>query len=73
MEQNKIRNKILAISGQPVTGKGTNIKAIIEKLKQMGYAEENIHLESTGNEFRKYFNMIVELIKSLDNEENVKN
>ena len=72
MEQNKIRNKILAISGQPVTGKGTNIKAIIEKLKQMGYAEENIHLESTGNEFRKYFNIIVELIQSLDNEENVK-
>lgn len=72
MEQNKIRNKILAISGQPVTGKGTNIKAIIEKLKQMGYAEENIHLESTGNEFRKYFNIIVELIQSLDDEENVK-
>ena len=35
MEENKIRNKILAISGQPVTGKGTNIKAIIEKLKQI--------------------------------------
>ena len=32
MEKSKIKNKILAISGQPVTGKGTNIKTIIEKL-----------------------------------------
>lgn len=61
------RNKIIALSGQPVTGKGTNTKAIVEKLKLRGYAEENIHIISTGNEFRKFFEIIVDYIKNLEN------
>ena len=72
MEDKKIRNKIITISGQPVTGKGTNVKAIIEKLKQKGYKDENIHLESTGDAFRKYFNSIIEMIQNLNSEEKAK-
>ena len=72
MEDKKIRNKIITISGQPVTGKGTNVKAIIEKLKQKGYKDENIHLESTGDVFRKYFNSIIEMIQNIDSEEKAK-
>lgn len=72
MEDKKIKNKIITISGQPVTGKGTNVKAIIEKLKQKGYKDENIHLESTGDAFRKYFNSIIEMIQNLDSEEKAK-
>ena len=72
MEDKKIRNKIITISGQPVTGKGTNVKAIIEKLKQKGYKDENIHLESTGDTFRKYFNSIIEMIQNLNSEEKAK-
>ena len=72
MEDKKIRNKIITISGQPVTGKGTNVKAIIEKLKQKGYKDENIHLESTGDAFRKYFNSIIEMIQNIDSEEKAK-
>ena len=72
MEEKKFRNKIIAISGQPVTGKGTNVKAIIEKLKQEGYKEENIHLSSTGDDFRRYFNSIIGMIQNLDNEEKAK-
>lgn len=68
----KVENAIIAISGQPVTGKGTNVKALIEKLKKIGYKEENIHLESTGQDFRRYFNTIIEFIKNIDNPEIIK-
>ena len=64
-------NKIIAISGQPVTGKGTNVKQIIEILKQQGYSDDRIHVISTGHEFRKYFNAIFEFIKNYQNEEAV--
>lgn len=57
-------NKIIAISGQPVTGKGTTIEALIKKIKEQGYPEKNIHVISTGHEFRNYFNAISEFIKS---------
>jgi len=33
MDENKIKNKIIAISGEPVSGKGTTVKKMIEKLK----------------------------------------
>lgn len=64
---NDIKNKIIALSGQPVTGKGTTTKVLIEKLKEQGYENDNIHVISTGNEFRRYFNMIIDFIKNLDN------
>jgi len=57
-------NKIIALSGQPVTGKGTTVKALIEKLKKQGYSEENIHVRETGHEFRAYFDSIFEFIKN---------
>lgn len=62
-------NKIIAISGQPVTGKGTTVKALIEKLKEQGYSEESIHVITTGHEFRNYFNAISEFIKSYQGSE----
>ena len=62
-------NKIIAISGQPVTGKGTTVKSIISKLKEHGYSEMNIHVISTGHEFRNYFNAIFEFIKNYDQTE----
>ena len=66
---NDIRNKIIALSGQPVTGKGTTTKALIKKLETQGYEKDNIHVISTGNEFRRYFNILINFIKSLDNKE----
>lgn len=68
----EINNKIIALSGEPVTGKGTNVKTLIEKLKKMGYKEENIHLESTGNDFRRYFNSIIEFIKNIEDDNKLK-
>lgn len=62
-------NKIIAISGQPVTGKGTTVKAIIRKLKEQGYSDMNIHVISTGHEFRNYFNAIFEFIKNYNEKE----
>lgn len=72
MDNNKIKNKIITISGEPVSGKGTTVKMLIEKLKQQGYTDEQIHLESTGEEFRKYFNSIVDFISNFDNKEKLK-
>lgn len=64
-----IRNKIVALSGQPVTGKGTTTKALIKKLEEQGYVSDNIHVISTGNEFRRYFNTLIDFIRNLDNPE----
>ena len=69
MDEKNIKNKIIAISGEPVSGKGTTVKKIIEKLKEQGYTEEHIHLETTGIEFRRYFNSLIDLIVNLDNKE----
>lgn len=55
-------NKIITISGQPVTGKGTTVKALVKKLAKQGYPKENIHIISTGHEFRNYFNAIFEFV-----------
>ena len=66
-------NKIIAISGQPVTGKGTTVKAIVEKLKEQGYSEEQIHVIATGHEFRNYFNAIFEFIKAYKDIEQTEN
>ena len=67
-----IKNRIIAISGEPVSGKGTTVKAVISKLKEQGYSEENIHLRTTGDEFRRFFNSIIEFIKHVDNPEELK-
>lgn len=72
MEDKKIRNKIIALSGEPVSGKGTAVKVLIKKLKELGYTDEQIHTMSTGDEFRKYFESIIDLIKNLNNEQNLK-
>lgn len=57
-----IKNKIITISGEPVSGKGTVAKVLKQKLIEKGYAPEKIHMKSTGDEFRKYFTSVVELI-----------
>ena len=67
-----VKNKIITISGEPVTGKGTNVKAIKEKLIKKGYKEENIHIITTGHEFRRYFEVIMDFVRNIDNEEKLK-
>lgn len=62
-------NKIITISGQPVTGKGTTVKSIVEKLEKQGYHKENIHVISTGHEFRNYFDAIFEFVTKYKNPE----
>lgn len=66
---NNYKNRIITISGEPVSGKSTTLKKMIEKLKQKGIREENIHFVQTGEIFRKYMNRIVELIVNFDNRE----
>lgn len=71
--ENKIRNKIIAISGEPVSGKGTVTREIVKKLKEKGYSEENIHIISAGKEFRKYFESILNFLKQAKNLEELNN
>lgn len=73
MEGKKIKNRIIALSGEPVSGKGTAVKMLIKKLEEQGYTQEQIHLESTGNDFRRYFNSIIDLILNLNNDKELKN
>lgn len=67
-----IKNKIIALSGQPVTGKGTTTKALIKKLEEQGYDNENIHIISTGNEFRRYFNVLIDFVRNLGDAKKVR-
>ena len=59
-------NNIISISGMPISGKSTTIKQIIEELKNRGFNKENIHLVSTGKEFRNYFNFIIDLLSNIN-------
>lgn len=69
MGMNNIKNKIITLSGEPVSGKGTVVKNLIKKLEELGYSKDQIHLESTGNDFRRYFNSIIDLILNLNNKD----
>ena len=69
MENN---TKIISISGNPLSGKSTVINKMLEKLKNKGFSDKNIHLVSTGKMFREYFNKIMKLIENIDNEETLK-
>ena len=61
----KMKNKIISLSGEPVSGKGTTTKTLISILRKEGYSEENIHVVSTGDEFRRYFKMAIDFIENL--------
>ena len=62
----QIKNRIIAISGEPVSGKGTTIKKMVEILKKQGYSENNIHVISTGHQFREYFEKIIDFIRNVN-------
>lgn len=47
---NKVNNKIITISGEPVSGKSTVLKLIKEKYEELGY---NVHIIQTGHIFRE--------------------
>lgn len=65
----EIKNRIITLSGEPVSGKGTVAKEIVKELLEQGYKPENIHMESTGVEFRRYFNSIIDLIRNFNSED----
>ena len=46
----KIKNKIITISGEPVSGKSTVVKQLIKKYEELGF---NVHVISTGKLFRE--------------------
>lgn len=63
------KNKIIAISGEPVTGKGTTVEALKQNFEEQGYI---VHVVSAGHEFRKYFNAIAEFIRNYKDIEKAK-
>lgn len=66
--KNKLKNKIITISGEPVTGKGTTVKALTDKLIKRGYKEEDVHVIITGHEFRDLFFVLLDFISHLEDE-----
>ena len=70
--ENEIKNRIIAISGEPVSGKGTTIKKMNDMLIKDGYKEENIHIISTGHQFRDYFEKIIDFIRNINDSEKLK-
>lgn len=68
----KIKNRIIAISGEPVSGKGRTVEELKKELIKEGLKEEDIHIISTGTKFREYFNKIIEFMKNRDNDEKLK-
>ena len=69
--EEKIRNEIITISGEPVSGKGTVLKELEKKLKERGVTT---HVISTGDTFRDYYNLIIDFTIALrsGNEERAK-
>lgn len=65
-------NKIIAMSGEPVSGKGTVIKCLCNMLKEQGYSSEDIHIVSTGKKFRDFFENVIEIIKNVHDDEKLK-
>ena len=47
---NEIKNKIITISGEPVSGKSTVVKYLKSEYEEKGY---NVHIISVGNTFRE--------------------
>lgn len=47
---NKVRNRIITISGEPASGKSTLVKELKNRYEEMGY---NVHIISVGNTFRE--------------------
>ena len=68
-----MKNKIISISGQPVTGKSTTVNGLTDKLIEKGYDKEKIHHISTGEKFREYSNIMVEIINSSEDPNKSKN
>ena len=64
-----MRPILITIAGGTASGKSTVVKKMIEKLKERGFSDENIHLVSTGTMFRECFNKVMNLISNIDNEE----
>lgn len=64
-----MKNIIITLSGEEASGKAIIVKTLIEKLKKYGYSEEKIHLISTEDEFRRYYSSIIELIRNIENKE----
>ena len=71
MKEN-MKNMIISISGTPVSGKGTTVREMKKLLVQNGYKKENIYVISTGNEFRNYFNLLIDFINSIGDDEKMK-
>ena len=46
----KIKNKIITISGEPASGKSTVVREIKNKYEKIGYT---VHIISVGNVFRE--------------------
>lgn len=67
-----MKNMIISISGTPVSGKGTTVREMKKLLVQNGYKKENIYVISTGNEFRNYFNLLIDFINSIGDDEKMK-
>lgn len=50
MNNEKIKNKIITISGEPASGKSTVVRSLKKKYEEMG---NTVHIASTGNIFRE--------------------
>lgn len=72
MKENNAKNRIIALSGENEKEKEIIAKDLIEKLKKLGYPEEQIHFETMENEFSKYFNIAIDFICDLNNDTKLK-
>lgn len=69
MEEPKIKNRIITISGEPVSGKGTVLKELSKKLEEQGF---QTHIVTTGTIFRSYYKLIIDFILALNSKDEEK-
>ena len=64
--------KIFSISGDFLSGKSTLMNNMIEKMKDLGFIEDNIHKISSDKMFREYFDKVMKIFENINNDEILK-
>ena len=66
---NKVKNRVITLSGQAATGKGTATNILIKKYEEQGM---QVNVFATGDKFREYLRDVKELIKAIQDKDSQK-
>lgn len=66
-----MKSNVITISETPTSGKEKTVDLIVKRLKQNGYKSENIHIFNAKEEYKNYFQAVVDIINNNWNKKRV--